>query len=220
LNNVVRVAYEALGAALGGVQTLASSSYDEALGLPTEQAVLLSLRTQQILAFETGVIDTVDPLAGSYYVEAQTTAFEKAVLAELSTIDSAGGAVACIRDGRFQGVISEAAYETQLDVESGRRPLIGVNRFANDTAQAAAFKVFSGSQDAEQRQRQALQQLKADRDQVAVDAALADVRNRAVDGGNTVEPILGAVRAYATVGEICSVLRGVWGSYTSSAVAI
>jgi methylmalonyl-CoA mutase N-terminal domain/subunit len=217
LNNAVRVAYQSLGAALGGVQTLASSSYDEALGLPSEEAVLLSLRTQQILAYETGVTDTIDPLAGSYYVETQTAAFERAVAEALEKILTAGGAVACIANGLFQQDIGESAYRLQRDIESGDRPVIGVNAFARPVDGTPPFNVFSGVRDAEEQQRRDLAELKQRRDGDAVERALRDVADAASRGDNMVTPIVVAVRAYATVGEICAVLRTVWGTHAAGA---
>jgi methylmalonyl-CoA mutase N-terminal domain/subunit len=217
LNNVVRVAYEALAAVLGGTQTLATSSYDEGIQLPSDEAVRISLRTQQILAYETGVTRTADPLGGSYYVEALTDQLEERVLALLSQIEDRGGALAALESGWIGKLIDEEAYRQQLEIERGTRVVVGVNRFRqSDDAQPVAFRgTLTADGSVEREQIASLVDLRATRDAAAVERGLDRLRNAATDGANTVPFILDAVRSYTTVGEICDVLRQVWGVYKS-----
>lgn len=214
LNNVVRVAYEALAAVLGGVQTLATSSYDEALGVPSDAAATLALRTQQILAYETGVTRTADPLGGSYFVEYLTDEIERQVRDYLDRIADRGGVLATIESGWLQAELSDGAYRQQLSVEDGTRTVVGVNRFAGDgTPTPVAQPSTEDSAAAEAAQIRRLQAVKRDRDDTVVTTTLAALRTAADRGDNTVPPILDAVRAYATVGEICAVLTDVWGRH-------
>jgi methylmalonyl-CoA mutase N-terminal domain/subunit len=212
LNNVVRISYQALAAVLGGVQTLATSSFDEALGLPSEQAVRVSLRTQQILAFETGVARTADPLGGSYLVESLTDRFEEATWAYLARIEAEGGALEALESGWLHAEVEAEAYRQQRSVDDGERVVVGVNRFADDQAP----RVVGGSTidpGAEQEQLARLAGVKQRRDGERVAAALHRLRGAAEAGENTIPPLLDAVRAYATIGEICDVLANVWGRY-------
>ncbi|MER7006787.1 methylmalonyl-CoA mutase family protein [Dactylosporangium sp. NPDC000555] len=211
LNNIVRIAYQALAAALGGVQTLATSSYDEALQLPGEQAVRVALRTQQILAHETGVTRTADPLGGSYAVEAMTDRLEQAVAAELDRIRDRGGALAALESGWLRDTLDDEAYRQQMEIEERRRTVVGVNRFTTD--QPPAFGEFGGGPggDTEAEQRERLAKVKRDRSPGAVADSLAEVAAAARRGDNTIPSILVAVREYATVGEICAALASVWG---------
>ncbi len=218
LNNVVRVAYEALAAALGGVQTLATSSYDEAIQLPSEEAVRLSLRTQQILAYETGVAAVADPLGGSHYVEHLTDRIENAVTAEIAAIDGLGGALAALENGYIGGRLDESAYADQLAVESARRSVVGVNRFAEDAPPHVDARL-EAEPDFERRQIERLRQVRSERDGPAVATALDRLRGAATARVNLVPPIVDAVRTYATIGEICDVLRAVHGSYPPARVA-
>jgi methylmalonyl-CoA mutase N-terminal domain/subunit len=213
LNNIVRIAYQAMAAILGGVQTLATSAYDEALQLPSDEAVRVSLRTQQILAYETGVARTADPLAGSYLVEDLTDRLEAAIKAELSRISELGGALAALNSGWIAAEIEEEAYRQQRAIEAGERVVVGVNRFQAEE-QAELRHVHRTDPALEQEAVQRLADLRATRDGGAVEFALADLSQAAASDRNTVEPILQAVRAEATVGEICSALKSVWGSHS------
>ncbi|HKA69213.1 MAG TPA: methylmalonyl-CoA mutase family protein [Actinomycetes bacterium] len=210
LNNVVRTSVEAVAAALGGVQTMHVCAYDEALGVPTEAAATLALRTQQIVAFETGLTETVDPLAGSYAVETLTDELDREITAALADIDSRGGSLACIRSGWFVEQLAEAAYAQQQALESGQTPVIGVNRHASPPEPIEVFAVDPGL---EADQVAAVQAVRARRDAEAVRKALSGLREAAASGANVVEPCVAAVRAYATVGEIVGVLRDVHGSW-------
>ncbi len=211
LNNVVRTTVEALAAILGGTQSLHTNSYDEALGLPTADAATLALRTQQILAYESGVAASADPLAGSYLVEALTDEVERAALALIVQIDAIGGAVAAIETGFVQNAIADSAYAEQLAIERGERVIVGVNRFADSGG--AKPPVFRTDETLAQRQGEALRALRARRDAVAVDAALGELRDAARGTANLLVPMRAALAAHATVGEVCGVLRREWGEY-------
>lgn len=213
-NNVVRVTIQALAAVLGGTQSLHTNSMDEALALPSEESVKLALRTQQILAYESGVAETVDPLAGSYYVESLTSSIEKEVLAYLEKIDAMGGAVKAIEQGYIQQEIQDSAYAWQMDMEKGDRVVVGLNKFQAKEAPPKGLLRVDPS--VGERQVAKLAALKARRDNDAVSAALARLKNVAQGEENLMPPILDAVREYATLGEICDVLRGVFGEYSPS----
>lgn len=211
-NNVVRVAIQALAAVLGGTQSLHTNSKDEALALPTEESVTIALRTQQIIAHESGVASTIDPLAGSYYVEKLTDELEAEAEALIRKIDELGGVVSAIEQGFIQRQIEESAYRFGQSIETGDRVIVGVNKFqAKDDAKVELFEVPEATQ---QRQISKVKQIKATRDQARVDAAIRAVIDTARGTGNLMPPILEAVRAYATVGEICKALAGVFGEYT------
>ncbi len=208
-NNVVRTAYQAMAAALGGTQSLHTNARDEALSLPTEESALLALRTQQVLAYETGVGDTIDPLAGSYYVESLTNDLEARAWDYIHKIDELGGSVRAVEQGYIQREIEEAAYRYQRDLEDGRRVVVGVNRFqAAETTQPPILKV-----DPEVGRRQAAKvaALRERRDVEAVRAALAGLEAAARSNENLMPRILAAVEAYATLGEISDTLRAVFG---------
>ncbi len=212
-NNVVRVTLQALAAVLGGTQSLHTNSRDEALALPSEGAVEVALRTQQIIAYESGVADTVDPLAGSYYVEALTDELERRALQYIERIDAMGGARKAIEAGYIQGEIQDAAYAALRAVEDGQQVVVGVNKFqrSHDMLPSDLLKIDAAVQ-AEQIAR--LQQVRAGRDQAAVDDVLARVRAAAEDPFAPLMPLfVEAVSAYATLGEICNTLRGVFGEY-------
>jgi methylmalonyl-CoA mutase N-terminal domain/subunit len=210
-NNIVRIAYQALAAVLGGVQTLATSSYDEAIQLPSDEAVRTSLRTQQILAYETGVTRTADPLGGSYFVEALTDQIERAVLDYMARIDEQGGPLAAIDSGWLRGELDDAAYRHALAIESGARTQVGVNRFAApDDVELRAAKAAIETE-AEQVER--LRRLRARRDAARVAEALERLRRDARAGANTVPGIVTAIRHDATVGEVCAALADVWGRH-------
>ncbi len=209
--NVVRTALEALAAVLGGTQSLHTNSMDEALGLPTEAAALLALRTQQVIAFESGVADTVDPLAGSYFVESLTDAIEAGAKEYLRKIDDMGGAIRAIERGYQQREIHEAAYRFQKSVETGDTIVVGVNRFAESAALAPAVLKIDPSAEAARRTR--LAELRRRRDGAATEAALLAVETAARGKDNLMPPILDAVERHATLGEIADRLRGVFGRY-------
>lgn len=211
-NNVVRVTLHALAAILGGAQSLHTNSLDEALALPTEESVRIALRTQQILAHETGIADTVDPLGGSYAIEALTDEIELRAKEYLSRIDELGGMVRAIDEGMIQREIEDASYRYQRDIESGTRVIVGVNRFQQE---GAPFdEVMSHDPRVHERQTGEVTRLRVERDRGAVQTALAELEVAALDDeAPLMEPIIEAVRVYATLGEISDVLRGVFGEY-------
>ncbi len=211
-NNIVRAALQALAAVLGGVQSMALSCYDEALALPTEAAQRLAVRTQQILAHETGVTDTVDPLAGSYFIEALTDELERRAEALFDEVEAMGGAVIAIERGLVQKVIQEEAYRFQREVEAGRRIVVGVNAFAEETAPSPP-PLFRINAEGAERQVARLAALRVERDGGAVTRSLSALREAAQGEGNLLPPMLAAVQAYATVGEICGVLQEAFGTY-------
>ncbi|AEH50996.1 acyl-CoA mutase large subunit family protein [Pseudothermotoga thermarum] len=213
LNNIVRVTIQALAAVLGGTQSLHTNSYDEALGLPTEESVQVALRTQQIIAYESGVADTVDPLAGSFAIEALTNEIENKVWEYIEKIDSMGGMVRAIETGYVQKEIHKSAYEQQLAVERQEQIIVGVNAFRTEEEQQVK-KILKVDPAVEEKQKQALKELRKSRDNNAVRAALHDLKNAAETGKNIVPYIFEAVKVYATLGEITDVLREVFGEYT------
>ena len=217
-NNIVRVAVQAMAAVLGGTQSLHCNGFDEALGLPTEDSARLALRTQQIIAGETGVINTVDPVGGSYAIEAKTDEIEQGARAILDRIDRMGGTLTAIEAGVIQREIQESAYAAQVAVDAGDAVVVGVNRFTGDGAESArrGVDVFRVDPAMERDQVERLRALRARRDPVAWQRTLDLVRDAARHGGNVVEPIVGAVEACATVGEISDVLRGVFGEYSET----
>ncbi|HUR62955.1 MAG TPA: methylmalonyl-CoA mutase family protein [Candidatus Thermoplasmatota archaeon] len=211
-NNVVRVALQALAAVLGGTQSLHTNGMDEALGLPTEKAARIALRTQQIIAHESGVATTVDPVAGSYAIERLTEDLEAEATALIQKIDQMGGMLRAIEKGWVQGQIQEAAYRFQREVEEGGRKVVGVNDFVLEGEQPPEIlKVDDGPEKA---QLAKLAKVKAERDGARVAKALAELRKAARGTDNVLPHILEAVRAYATLGEICGALRTEWGEYT------
>jgi methylmalonyl-CoA mutase N-terminal domain/subunit len=210
-NNVVRVAYQALAAVLGGTQSLHTNSRDEALSLPTEEAVRIALRTQQILAHETGVADVIDPLGGSYFVEALTDRVEAEARAYLDRIDRMGGMLRAIETGYVQKEIQDAAYREQQATEAGRRVVVGVNAFASDAP--TPIPLFQVDPRIEPEQVERVRRARAGRDGAAAERALARLADAAGGGENLMPPILEAVRAYATLGEICGRLRGIFGQH-------
>ena len=212
LNNVVRVALQALAAVLGGTQSLHTNSMDEALALPTEESVRLALRTQQVIAYESGAADTVDPLAGSYFIESLTCEIEKAVWVYLDKIDKMGGMLAAIETGYVQKQIQESAYTFQREVDAGERVIVGVNRFQDEKA-AVPLRTLKVSRESEERQKERLARVKRERDSRRVAETLAAVRAAAAGGKNLMPPIIEAVKAYATVQEISDQLRAVFGEY-------
>jgi len=210
-NNVIRVAYQALAAVLGGTQSLHTNSRDEALSLPTEESVTIALRTQQILAHETGVTDTVDPLAGSYFIESLTDEIERRARALIDEVVQRGGAVSAIEQGFIQERIAESAWRYQREVEEGKRIVVGVNRFSD--AVEPKLRLLRVDEALAEKRRQELADFRARRDAGAVQMALMDVERVARSEENLMPVIVAAVRAGATVGEISDALRTVLGEY-------
>jgi len=214
-NNVVRVAYQALAAVFGGTQSLHTNGKDEALSLPTEQSVRTALRTQQILAHESGVADTVDPLAGSYYVESLTDELEREAFDIIETVDGRGGMRQAIEDGWVQRQIQDVAFERQEEIESGDRVIVGVNEFTVDEDEHVDIEEVSEQLQRGQRERVAA--LREERDSEAVEDALVALEEAARGDENLMPYIVDAVKAYATTGEICDAMREVFGEYQPGA---
>jgi len=210
-NNVIRVAYQALAAVLGGTNSLHTNSRDEALALPTEESVTIALRTQQVLAYETGVGDTIDPLAGSYYIESLTNQIEAEVMAYLDTIDKMGGALVATEQGYIQREIHESAYEYQMRVENGKQVVVGLNRFTTD--EKPQWEIMKVNPNVAIKQKERFSQLKTERDNEQVQHLLSQLKEMAETDKNLMPVVLEAVKAYATLGEICDTLREVWGEY-------
>jgi methylmalonyl-CoA mutase N-terminal domain/subunit len=213
-NNIVRTAMEALAAVLGGTQSLHTNSKDEALALPSEDSVRTAIRTQQVIAYETGVADTIDPLAGSYFIEKLTDELERLAAEYIQKIDDMGGAVKAIENGFMQREIQDSAYRYQKAVESKERLVVGVNCFEVEEGQPKNLLKVDPAIGESQKER--LSDLKARRDGLAVANALEAVEKAAKGDDNLVPPIVQAVKVYATIGEICDVLRGVFGMYRPS----
>jgi len=210
-NNVVRVTMQALAAVLGGAQSLHTNSRDEALALPTESSVLLALRTQQLIAYESGVADTIDPMGGSYMVENLTTELEQKASEYLSKIDDLGGAVAAIERGYQQREIQGAAYLYQREIETRDRIIVGVNQFTSGGEPPT--DILKVNPDLEQKQKRAVAKVRAERDSAKASKALEKVEAAARDGSNVMPPIVDAVRAWCTLGEISDAMRKVFGEY-------
>jgi len=215
-NNLVRVALQCLAAVLGGCQSLHANALDEALALPTEQSALLALRTQQILAQETGVANTVDPVAGSYAIESLTNQIETVACEYIAKIDALGGVLRAIETGYVQQEIQKAAYEYQQAVESGEQIVVGVNRFQAE--EERTIPTLQIDPEIERRQVARLHALRARRDAAKTGAAIAEIERRAAGGDNLMPAILAAVESYATVGEISNALRRIFGEYQESVV--
>jgi methylmalonyl-CoA mutase N-terminal domain/subunit len=210
-NNLMRVTIQALAAVLGGTQSLHTNGFDEALGLPTAKAARLALRTQQLIAYESGVVDTADPLAGSYFVESLTDAVEEGAWAYIDKIDGMGGAVAAIEQGYLQDEIEEAAYAYARAIDAGEKVIVGVNKFTAEEAEPA--EVFPIDPALQQQQAERVARVKAERDQAAVKARLDDVAAAARGSQNLLYPMKEALRARATLGEVSDVLRAEFGEY-------
>ncbi len=218
LNNIIRVTIQALAAVLGGTQSLHTNSYDEALALPTEESVRIALRTQQIIAYESGVTNTVDPLAGSYYIEWLTNKIEKEAMKLIEKIDELGGMVEAIERGFVQKEIQDSAYRYQLEVENGERIVVGVNKFQIEE-DLSGLKLLKVDPSIAEKQVKRLHELKQRRDNIRVKNVLEDLRKAAQDESVNLMPyFLEAVKAYATEGEICDVLRDVFGVYVEKIV--
>jgi methylmalonyl-CoA mutase N-terminal domain/subunit len=211
LNNVVRVTLQALAAVMGGTQSLHTNGYDEALALPTAEAATLALRTQQIIGHETGVAATADPLGGSYYVERLTEEVEQRARALIAEVDALGGAVAAIESGFMQQRIEASAYAEQQAVQSGAKQVVGVNYQQSDSGDSVRLHVLDP--EGQDSQIRALRRVRSTRDNAAVSAALDDVRATAGGIGNMLPPIRRALAEYTSIGEVCAVLREVWGEY-------
>jgi methylmalonyl-CoA mutase N-terminal domain/subunit len=217
LNNIVRVTVETLAAVLGGVQTIATSSFDEAYCLPSQEAVTVALRTQQIIAHEIGVTNLADALGGSYALEHLTTRIEREIQEIIEKVEALGGAVACIEKGFFQQELANAAYRRQKAIDSGDKVLVGLNRFRHRDEEVN-IPVFKVDPEAERRQVQRLQELRATRDADAVSRTLAALEAAARRDDNIIPATIEAVKAYATIGEICDSLRRVYGDYQANTV--
>jgi methylmalonyl-CoA mutase N-terminal domain/subunit len=208
--NIARTALQALAAVLGGAQSLYTNSRDEALALPTEESARIALRTQQIIAHESGVPNTADPVGGSEYIEALTDSLERGVLDYLQQIDDLGGMLRAIETGYIRNEVQSAAYRYQREIESGQRIVVGVNRFQQEERTAATFRLDPAL---ERAQIETLRQVRASRSQSAVDEKLAVLEQTARSDGNLMPPILEAAGVYATVREISDRLRAVFGEY-------
>jgi methylmalonyl-CoA mutase N-terminal domain/subunit len=208
---VVRVTIQTLAAALGGTQSLHTNSYDEALCLPTEESVTVALRTQQIVGYESGVADTIDPLAGSYYVEKMTDDIEKAALSIMEEVKKQGGAVLAIQDGYVQRCIHESAYSFQKEVEAGARTIVGMNKFQVEGKDK--FEVLHIDSQVEKDQVARLSAFKKSRDQQKINAHLEAIKEKAKTSENLMPLFIDAVKDGATVGEICNDMRALWGEY-------
>lgn len=213
-NNIIRVALQTAAAVMGGTQSLHTNSKDEALALPTEESVMIALRTQQIVAYESGLADVIDPLAGSYYVEALTNQIEAEAWEYIKKIDEIGGAVTAIEKGYIQKEIQDSAYKWQMDVEKGNKVIVGVNKFQVEEKPVEGLLRVDAS--VGELQKQKLAKLRAERDNAAVTASLTALEAGCNDESVNLMPlILNAVKTYATLGEICGVMRKVFGEYES-----
>jgi len=214
-NNIVRTALEALAAVLGGTQSLHTNGFDEALALPTERAARIALRTQQIIGYESGVVDTVDPLGGSYFVETMTNEIEQRAWEYIDKIEGMGGAVQAIEAGFYQDEIAEAAYKISRGIEDGTRIIVGVNKFVTD--EVDDVEILKVDPESEQRQLERLRRFKETRDAATTESRLADLREAAAGDGNLLYPIKDALRDGASIGEVCGAMRDVFGEYQGGA---
>ncbi|MFQ6003122.1 MAG: methylmalonyl-CoA mutase family protein, partial [Candidatus Zixiibacteriota bacterium] len=210
-NNVVRVTLQALASVLGGTQSLHTNSRDEALSLPSQKSAEIALRTQQIIAYESGVPDTVDPLGGSYYVEYLTNEIEKRAQRYIDFIEEKGGALWAVESGYYQKEIQKSAYEYQKQIESKERIIVGVNRF--ETEKEEIKDAFRISPKVAEEQIERLKAVRKKRYKEKVKNCLENLRKKALSDGNLMYPIIECVECYTSLGEICDVLRSVWGEY-------
>jgi methylmalonyl-CoA mutase N-terminal domain/subunit len=210
-NNIARVTLQALAAVLGGTNSLHTNSFDEALALPSDESVRIALRTQQVIAHETGITDTVDPLAGSFVIEALTDELEAKAQQLMDEVERLGGAVKSIEAGFMQRQIEDAAYDYQRAIERGDKVIVGLNRY--QTPEKPEMKLLRVDPAVRDHQCERLERVKANRDQQAVDAALAELRTAARSGGNLLYPMKQALRAYGTLGEVIGVLKKEFGVY-------
>jgi len=211
-NNIVRTAYEGLAAVLGGTQSLHTNSMDEVMALPTEKAVEIALRTQQIIAHETGVVNTLDPLAGSYYVEYLTDRIEAEALQYFDEIEAEGGVLEAIEKGYFQRRIADAAYRYQMEIEKGERVIVGVNRYMHE-GESLDMDLLKIDPSIEREQVEAVRKFRSERDQAKADGAREELKRRAEGTDNLMPAIIDCARAHVTQGEIVEVLKGVFGEY-------
>jgi methylmalonyl-CoA mutase N-terminal domain/subunit len=209
-NNIMRVTLQAMAAVLGGTQSLHTNGFDEALSLPTENAARIALRTQQIVAYESGVVDTVDPLGGSYFIEELTNTIEAEAWNYIQKIDAMGGSVNAIEQGYIQKEIADASYRYQKDIENKDKIIVGVNNFISDAVNPPILRVDDSIR---VQQIDKLKQVKAERDNEKVKADLARLDQAAKDGSNVMPIIIDAVENYASLGEIADTFRGVFGEY-------
>jgi methylmalonyl-CoA mutase, N-terminal domain len=216
-NNIVRVAYQALASVLGGVQSVFTAAWDEAFAIPTEQTAELALRTQQVLAYETGVANVADPLGGSYFIEALTERMEQEALAIIERIDRAGGMVPCIQNGLIQKEVAAEAYRHQQRIESGEQVVVGVNKFTREEPERQQLELWALDPALGARQREELARVKAQRDDSLVRSSLKKLEDTARTERSLMPAIMDAVRAYASIGEICGVLRAVFGTFQEPA---
>jgi methylmalonyl-CoA mutase N-terminal domain/subunit len=216
-NNIVRTAYQALAGVLGGTQSLHTNSMDETLALPSEKAVKIALRTQQILAFETGVANTIDPLAGSYFVEALTGKMEAEAERYFERIESLGGVIPAIEAGFFQREIADAAYRYQRELDAKEKIIVGVNEFV-ESDERVEIPILVISPEVEVKQRKRLGDVRQSRNNKAVEQSIVELRKAAVDQKNLIPSLLDCTRAYVTLGEMCTALAEVLGVYEEPAV--
>jgi methylmalonyl-CoA mutase N-terminal domain/subunit len=216
-NNIVRTAFQALAATLGGTQSLHTNSMDETLALPSEKAVKIALRTQQIIAFETGVTNTIDPLGGSYFIEALTDRMEGGAEAYFEKIDALGGVIPAIEAGFFQREIADAAYRYQIELDKKEKIIVGVNEFVEEDEQVS-IPILEISPEVEEQQKKRIAEVRAGRSGGEVERALADLKAAAVDGSNLMPRLLACTRAYVTLGEMCSTLAKVFGIHEEATV--
>jgi methylmalonyl-CoA mutase N-terminal domain/subunit len=215
-NNIVRTAFQALAAVLGGTQSLHTNSMDETLALPSEKAVKIALRTQQLIAYETGVTNTVDPLGGSYFLEALTDRLEQESEEYFRRIEALGGVIPAIEQGFFQREIGDAAYRYQRSLEAGEKTIVGVNRFTEEEREPE-IPILRISPEVERAQRKRMAEVRASRNAPAVDAARQALVRAAKDGTNLMPPLIACASAYVTLGEMCTDLAAVFGTYEEAA---
>jgi methylmalonyl-CoA mutase N-terminal domain/subunit len=213
-NNITRVALQAAASVLGGSQSIHTNSYDEALALPTEKAATIALRTQQIIAHETGMVDTVDPLGGSYFIESLTDRIEDEVTREMDRVNGMGGAIECVKNGYFTSEIEKSAYQYQMDIESGRRKVVGVTDFVTDAREK--MDILKVDPVLTRKRTEELAKYRAERNQKRVNEALTRLEKEARIDGNLMEPTIEAFRADATLGEVCTALEGVFGKFEAT----
>ncbi|WP_159926891.1 methylmalonyl-CoA mutase family protein [Rhodococcus sp. WAY2] len=216
-NNLVRVAYESMASVLGGVQSMFTAAWDEPFALPSEESATLALRTQQVLAYETGVTRVADPLGGSYFVEALTDATEARLIEIMDDLDQHGGMVRAIEDGYLQGLIADEAYKLHKDVESGERPVVGVNRFVSPEP-PPEISTYELNAEGRELQLKRLAKVKSERDPEAVNACLTALSRAAEGTENLMHPLIDCANAYCTVGEMVSALKAVWGEFQQPVV--
>jgi len=216
-NNIVRTAFQALAGVLGGTQSLHTNSMDETLALPSEKAVKIALRTQQLIAYETGVINTVDPLGGSYFIEALTDKMEKEANEIFEQIDALGGVVAAIETGYFQKEIADAAYRYQKEVERKEKFIVGVNEFVEEK-EKIDIPILTVSPEVQKQQVKRLSEIKQSRNQEAVKESLNEIRDAALNGNNIMPVLIKAANNYVTLGEMVGELKEVFGTYEEVAV--